>query len=68
LISALPENRSISLEKDLFSTLIGKDFFAFPQETKFIDIGTPHSYKEAGSFFMQIDRFIDPEKSRSNNQ
>jgi len=53
LIAALPGNRNISLEKDLFPTLIGKEFFAFPQEAKFIDIGTPIAYKEAETFFQQ---------------
>jgi len=52
LIVALPGNRNISLEKDLFPSLTGKEFFAFTQEEKFIDIGTPNSYKEAETFFM----------------
>jgi D-glycero-alpha-D-manno-heptose 1-phosphate guanylyltransferase len=56
LIAAFPGNRNISLEKDLFPTLIGKDFFAFPKEAKFIDIGTPSSYKEAETFFMKNGR------------
>ena len=56
LIAALPGNRNISLEKDLFPTLAGKEFFAFPQEVKFIDIGTPNSYKEAETFFMKNGR------------
>ena len=51
IIAALPGNKNISLEKDLFPTLIGKQFFAFPQEAKFIDIGTPSSYEEAETFF-----------------
>ncbi len=53
LIAALPENRNISLEKDLFPSLIGKEFFAFPKEVRFIDIGTPSSYKEAETFFAK---------------
>ena len=56
LMAALPGNSNISLEKDLFPTLIGNDFFAFPQGTKFIDIGTPNSYKEAETFFMKNGR------------
>jgi NDP-sugar pyrophosphorylase family protein len=51
LIAALPVNRNISLEKDLFPTLISKKFFAFQADAKFIDIGTPISYKEAETFF-----------------
>jgi NDP-sugar pyrophosphorylase family protein len=66
LIAALPVNKDISLEKDVFSTLIGKHFFAFPQEAKFIDIGTPSSYKEAETFFMNIDKFVDNEKIKSD--
>ena len=68
LIAALPGSRNISLEKDLFPTLIGKEFFAFPQNAKFIDIGTPNSYKEGETFFTKIDRFIDTEKGRSDKQ
>lgn len=43
-------------------------FFAFPKEAKFIDIGTPSSYKEAETFFMKIDGFFVTEKTRSNNR
>jgi NDP-sugar pyrophosphorylase family protein len=68
LIAALPEYRNVSLEKDLFPTLVGKDFFAFPQEGKFIDIGTPSSYKKAETFFTKTDKLIDSEKSRIDKQ
>jgi NDP-sugar pyrophosphorylase family protein len=68
LIAAIPGNSNISLEKDLFPTLIGKEFFAFKQDEKFIDIGTPNSYKDAETFFMNIDRFIDTDKNRSDKQ
>jgi len=57
IIAALPGNRNISLEKDLFPTLIGKQFFAFPQEAKFIDIGTPSSYQEAETFFVNVAHY-----------
>jgi NDP-sugar pyrophosphorylase family protein len=43
---------------DIFPTLIGKGFHAFPQETKFIDIGTPSSYKEAETFFKGDPKMI----------
>jgi NDP-sugar pyrophosphorylase family protein len=51
LIAALSGNRNVSLEKDIFPTLVGKEFFAFQADAKFIDIGTPISYKEAETFF-----------------
>ena len=68
LIAGLPENRNVSLEKDLFPSLISKKFHSFPQDAKFIDIGTPDSYKEAAKFFMNIDRFTDTKKSRSDKR
>lgn len=68
LMATLPGNMNISLEKDLFPTLIGKEFFAFPAEAQFIDIGTPSSYQEAETFFMNIDRYVETEKSRSDKQ
>lgn len=68
LIETLPADMNISLEKDLFPTLIGKRFFAFPQEAKLIDIGTPSSYKEAETFFVKIGKFVAAEKGRSDNR
>ncbi len=68
LIAALPDSVKISLEKDFFPTLIGKRFFAFPREEKFIDIGTPSSYKEAEKFFKMLSGFIHTEKGRRDRQ
>jgi len=48
----LGEEPNILKSEDLFLSLIGKEFFAFPQDVKFIDIGTPSSYKDAETFFM----------------
>jgi NDP-sugar pyrophosphorylase family protein len=56
LISSIKENKNSSLENDLFPRMIGHRLFAFPQDVKFIDIGTPESYKEAGDFFSKIKK------------
>ncbi|QQG40411.1 MAG: nucleotidyltransferase family protein [Candidatus Levyibacteriota bacterium] len=54
LLLKIPKNKAVSFEKELFPTLIGKDFYGFEAKGKFIDIGTPKSYQEAQSFFGSI--------------
>lgn len=62
LISEIPEGIGISLEKDVFSRWISRNFFGYKSGGKFIDIGTPQSYKRAESFFAEreknVKRFI----------
>jgi len=52
-LPTLPDSHSLPLFLTRSSALTGKEFYAFPQEEKFIDIGTPISYKEAETFFMK---------------
>lgn len=54
VLQAIPAGREVSLERELFPALIGSDFFGF-QGGRFIDIGTPESYREAANFFGSID-------------
>lgn len=52
IIRDIPTGRSVSLEKEVFPTIIGKDFYGFQnREGTFIDIGTPESLKQAQSVF-----------------
>lgn len=53
LLLKIPKDKAFSFEKDLFPTLIGKDFYGFEGKGKFIDIGTPESYKMAEEFFSK---------------
>lgn len=53
LLSKIPKDKAISFEKELFPSLVGKDFYGFEGKGKFIDIGTPQSYKEAEEFFSK---------------
>lgn len=53
LLLEIPENRVVSFEKDMFPSWIGKDFYGFKSQGKFIDIGTPESYEEAQEFFSK---------------
>ena len=51
VLRAIPAGRAVSLEKEVFPSLIGHGLCAFSQRGKFIDIGTPESYGEAEAFF-----------------
>lgn len=54
LLLKIPKGKAFSFEKELFPSLVGKNFYGFEGHGKFIDIGTPQSYKEAQSFFSSI--------------
>lgn len=48
----IPLGRNISLEREIFPTWIGKEFYGVPQqEGAFIDIGTPSSLIQAQKLF-----------------
>ncbi|MDP8265789.1 MAG: nucleotidyltransferase family protein [Candidatus Aceula meridiana] len=43
----MPEAQAFSIETEFFPKLVGKNFFGFITENKFLDIGTPERYKTA---------------------
>lgn len=52
LLEALPKGKQVSLEKEVFPTLLGKRFFGYQgAKNIFIDIGTPDSFDRAQSLF-----------------
>ena len=51
VIESIPTGRAVSLERDVFPGYIGKGLRAVTGKYRFIDIGTPESYKEAEAFF-----------------
>jgi NDP-sugar pyrophosphorylase family protein len=52
LIQALPLGHSLSLEREVFPTWLGKSFFGFQaKDAVFIDIGTPQSFAAAQGLF-----------------
>lgn len=53
LIEEIPQSIPVSLEKEVFPSWIGKKFYGFQSEGRFIDIGTPESYSKAEHFFQQ---------------
>lgn len=56
LVMAIPAGRPVSLEREVFPAWIGQGLRAFPSEGRFLDIGTPESYREASAFFRTIPR------------
>jgi D-glycero-alpha-D-manno-heptose 1-phosphate guanylyltransferase len=51
LITNIPDDAFISIEKDIFPSIIGDGLYAYPAQGSFIDIGTPESYAKAADFF-----------------
>jgi D-glycero-alpha-D-manno-heptose 1-phosphate guanylyltransferase len=51
LIDEIPIDRAVSLEREVFPKWIGRSFYGFETDGKFLDIGTPESYASAPAFF-----------------
>ena len=54
IISEIPGKRFVSLEKEIFPSLIGKEFYGFMNDGQFLDIGTPDDLANAGLFFKNL--------------
>lgn len=53
LLSTIPENAAISLEREIFPTWIRRGLYGYRNSGNFLDIGTPESYAAAEAFFSQ---------------
>lgn len=56
LIRDIPINRKVSLEQDCFPFWIDDGLGGYYRRAKFIDIGTPETFKEAQQFFKRKKR------------
>jgi len=56
IIAALPSDRAISLERDVFPQRIEQGLYALDARVPFIDIGTPESWRSANDFFANIEK------------
>lgn len=54
IISEIPDKRFVSLEKEIFPSLIGKKLYGFMNDGRFLDIGTPDDFAKAGGFLKQL--------------
>lgn len=55
IVAGLPNNRAISLEREVFPQLIGRGMYALVAHVPFIDIGTPESLTKAEQFFAAFE-------------
>jgi len=53
VIEAIPVDRPVSLEREVFPRWIGQGLTGCPFGGQFLDIGTPESYAEAERFFAE---------------
>jgi len=47
VLDQIPSGRNVSLEKEVFPSLVGKGFYGFPTRAYFVDIGLPRNYQKA---------------------
>ena len=53
LIHSIPDNRAVSLEKEMFPNWVGNRLFGYRNDGALIDIGTPEGYSSAPPFFCE---------------
>lgn len=53
IIEAIPPGQTVSLERDIFPSLIGNGLYGFPQPGKFLDIGIPADLHAASAFLFR---------------
>ena len=59
-IEAIPQNRPVSLETEIFPAAIPHSLHAFRSAAPFLDIGTPASYAASEAFFAAIAPPTEP--------
>lgn len=52
LLKTIPTEKNVSLELEMFPAWLSKGLYGYKNQGRFIDIGTPESYSEAGQFFF----------------
>ena len=54
MVDSIPDDRAVSLEREIFPAWISKGLRGFRCEGRFLDIGTPESYAQASEFFASL--------------
>jgi len=54
---AVPEGVAVSLEREVFPSWVGRGLFAYMGQGRFIDIGIPEAYGEAGKVLRQFPTY-----------
>lgn len=50
VIERIPDGRPVSIEREVFPRLVGRDLYGYRSHGRFLDIGTPESYRMAEAF------------------
>ena len=58
LLSTIPGDRPVSLEREIFPNWIGRGLYGYSSNGGFLDIGTPESYAIAEKFFTELTQNI----------
>ena len=53
VIERIPDGRPVSIEREIFPTLVGRGLYGYRSRGRFLDIGTPESYRMAERFVRQ---------------
>ncbi|WP_022668272.1 nucleotidyltransferase family protein [Desulfospira joergensenii] len=53
VLKRIPKNLKCSLEKNIFPSIAGENFFAYPVDSRVLDIGTPIRYDLARKYFSR---------------
>jgi len=60
VLADVPPGRAVSIEQEVFPTLIGRGLYAQVQAGRWIDIGTPESYLAANVQLAPPEGLVDP--------
>jgi NDP-sugar pyrophosphorylase family protein len=53
LLLTIPVNRAVSLEREMFPAWVGRSFYGYRSNGRFLDIGSPETYAVADQFFTE---------------
>ncbi len=54
VLRSIPEDKCVSLEREIFPRWVGRGLFGYPSPGPFLDIGTPGDFAAAESFFGRL--------------
>jgi len=60
VLAGVPPGRAVSIEQEIFPTLIGRGLYGQVQAGRWIDIGTPESYLAANVQLAPPEGLVDP--------
>jgi NDP-sugar pyrophosphorylase family protein len=63
VLAGVPAGRAVSIEQEVFPTPIGRGLYAQVQAGRWIDIGTPESYRSANVQLAPPEGLVDPTAS-----